>query len=455
MTNDSFFPGLAAAARNVVCWCSFFWLFSMIEDNEVHGLRLLPFLAAGVACYLLCRAFLRVPRSIPALVGLAAGLTAAVSILLLWKCSDLSGFWWSVFSVTAVASVVVCNIMNCTEPPAAAKSISAMELTTSFFVVFLWVQTVSGMDAMYSVPLLGASLLSLVVVLYQRISSVGGGAGHSRMRGLAIVAAALAGIVAVLALFVAFGAAPLGDGVVLMVRCVIYCLKMLLLLITAFFNWLARLLPPPEVGGALEPMTGFQIPEGMEEVEEVNPMVAIVMGAIGICLLLGCLVYLVYRLRKVRVGGGGAVRAAGQVQRRRISLLGWLRQLWAAVSRRVGLIAAILSMRGSPQELYLFLTRAGRRLDLRKQPGETPCAFVRRAARMTAGGGEDPELTAALEALAAALETCLYARRAEVSFPRDRGRRIRRGFRRALRRARRERLKTWLRTRQKRGAQAA
>ena len=163
----------------------------------------------------------------------------------------------------------------------------------------------------------------------------------------------------------------------------------------------------------------------------------------------------IYRLRKVRVGGGGAVRAAGQVQRRRISLVGWLRQLWAAVSRRVGLIAAILSMRGSPQELYLFLTRAGRRLDLRKQPGETPCAFVRRAARMTAGGGEDPELTAALEALAAALETCLYARRAEVSFPRDRGRRIRRGFRRALRRARRERLKTWLRTRQKRGAQAA
>ena len=135
--------------------------------------------------------------------------------------------------------------------------------------------------------------------------------------------------------------------------------------------------------------------------------------------------------------------------------MGWLRQLWAAVSRRVGLIAAILSMRGSPQELYLFLTRAGRRLDLRKQPGETPCAFVRRAARMTAGGGEDPELTAALEALAAALETCLYARRAEVSFPRDRGHRIRRGFRRALRRARRERLKTWLRTRQKRGAQAA
>ena len=117
--------------------------------SHIGCLRLLPFLAAGVACYLLCRAFLRVPRSIPALVGLAAGLTAAVSILLLWKCSDLSGFWWSVFSVTAVASVVVCNIMNCTEPPAAAKSISAMELTTSFFVVFLWVQTVSGMDAVY------------------------------------------------------------------------------------------------------------------------------------------------------------------------------------------------------------------------------------------------------------------------------------------------------------------
>ena len=324
-----------------------------------------------------------------------------------------------------------------------------------FFVVFLWVQTVSGMDAVYSVPLLGASLLSLVVVLYQRISSVGGDTGRSRMRGLVIVAVALAGIVAALTLFVTFGAAPLGDGVVLMVHCVIYCLKVLLLLVTAFFNWLARLLPPPEASGELEPVTGFQMPEGMEEAEEVNPMAAIVMGAIGICLLAGGLIYLIYRLRKVRVGGQSAARAVGQVRRRRISLLGWLYQLCAAIRRRVGLTAAILSMRGSPQELYLFLTRVGRRLDLRKQPGETPCAFIRRAAKVTADSGEDPELTAALEALAEALETCLYAQQADMSFPKVHGRRIRCGFRRVLRRVRRERVKRWPCARWKRGMQAA
>ena len=138
MTNDSFFPGLAAAVRSVICWCSFFWLFSMIENNEVHGIRLLPFLAAGVACYMLCRGFLRVPRSIPALVGFAAAVTVVVSGLLMWKCSDLSGFWWSVFSVTAGLTIpcIYCSVYLSARkaPPLSAGGLLAVRCLAGYFV---------------------------------------------------------------------------------------------------------------------------------------------------------------------------------------------------------------------------------------------------------------------------------------------------------------------------------
>lgn len=448
MHRETVFPGMVSVARTVVCWSSAFWLFTQAEYGQPYGIALAPFLLFGLGSYLLLGWFLRRPRPLPAVTSLGAALAAAGCVGLLWRCSTLPGLTANAFGVLAVVTVVYGGARACMDPPAAARSISAMEGTTCFFVVFLWIQTVTGMDAGYSMPLLAMSLLSLAVVLYQRLFSVGGGSGRSRGRGLLVVGAVLAAIAGVLWLFLTFGAGPLGRGAVTVFYGVLYCLKMLGHLLGRFLQWLAALFPAE--GGPMEvaPLPEMPIAEDLAGDVEVDPRLLLAVGVLALLALAAGVVYLLYRLRRVRLGGVGARPDTGRVRRQRLGLLDWLRRVLAAAGARWRLLAAVVTLRGSPQELYLFLNRAGRRLDCRRQTGETPCAFVRRAARMAEGS---PELTEALETLALALGETLYGGRPTAPLPREAARCIRQSFRRALRRYRRQRLRAWLAAR-RRGA---
>lgn len=446
MSREAFFPGLVSVVRIVILWCSAFWLFTMTEYGEIYGVALGPFLLFGICSFLVLWIFLRQSRSLPALVGLGTGIALAGGGLLLWRYSTLPGFFGLLFGALSIITVVYGGVRACTEPPAAAGSISALEGTTLFALVFLWVQTANGMDPMYSVPLLAAALLSLLVVLYQRLSTVGGASGRGRGRGLLVVGGALVVIAVVLVLFMLYGAAPLGQGAVMLYYGVVYCLKMLLALFNRLLMLLTALFPGETGEMELDPPVAMEIPEEYSDGSELNTGLLIALGIAGLCLLAVCLVYLVYRLRRLKIGGGRTVVVQTRVSRRKVSFLAWLRRIWSAVKERWLLLAAIMTMRGSPQELFLFLTRAGRRLDCGRETGETPCAFVRRMAGVTAGEGAE-ELPAALESLADALGECLYSRKTPEPFPRETARMIRKSFRRALRRARWVHLRDWIRQR--------
>ena len=95
----------------------------------------------------------------------------------------------------------------------------------------------------------------------------------------------------------------------------------------------------------------------------------------------------------------------------------------------------LLAMRGTPQELFYFLTRTGRRLGLRKGAGETPAAFIRRLKALPATQA-DPPLLEALAALEQALYQTLYAPQGAAALAPHHGRCIRRRLNRALWRAR-------------------
>lgn len=453
MSRNAFFPGLVSVVRSVILWCSAFWLFTLTEYQEIYGVALGPFLLFGVCSFLILWFFLQTPRTLPALTGLGAGISLVGGGVLLWRYSTLPGFFGLLFGALSVITVVYMGVRACTEPPAAAGSISALEGTTLFFLVFLWVQTADGMDAGYSVPLLAATLLSLLVVLYQRLSTVGGPAGRGRGRGLLVVGAALALIAAALGLFMTYGAVPLGQGAVMLYYGVVYCLKMLVSLINRLLLFLASLFPGQAEEMDLEPPAAMEMPEEFSGAGELNTGLLIALGIAGLCLLAACLVYLVYRLRRLRVGGGRAIVIQPGISRRKLSLLAWLGRIWAAVKERWLLFVAIVTMRGSPQELFLFLTRAGRRLECGRETGETPCAYVRRMARVTAGETQE-ELPAALEALAAALGRSLYSRAPVQPFPREMARTIRKSVRRALRRARWTKMRSWM-TRRFRPSSAA
>jgi len=443
MGRNVWYPGLVSVVRAIACWCSAFWLFSMVENGVgPRGIALGPYLLFGLLCFLLFGWFMRKPRSLPLLVGVGTAASAVGCVVLLWRFGDLSGFAAYFIGVVSVISVVVLCVHIWLEPPAAAKSISALEGTAMFFIFFLWAQMIFELSFWYSVPLLAATLLSMTVVIYQRISTVSG-TDRSRLRGIAIVLVMLAVIVALLLLFVSFGAQPLGEGVLLLYQSVVYCLKQLMRFIEWVFLWLATLFPAEEGELMAEPPAEIILTETLPEETLLPPWVVVLLGIVGICIVAAVIVFLLYQLRKVRVGGRTMQYTQAVVERKRLPFGRWLRRLLALLRDRAGLLIAQLTMRGSPQELYLYLKRAGRRLDCRQNPGETPCAFVRRAARVTAEDAE-AELPLALEELAAALGMCLYAPKAPPPLPKETVRCIRRSFRRALRKARREQLRRWI-----------
>ena len=196
MTRPPCFPGLMAVSRAVVYCCSAFWLFGFMETGAITGIRFIPFLLFGLICWLLYSLFLRTPRSVPVIVAFGIGLWAAGSAVLLWKCAVLPGIISTLLSLAAVAAVVFRSAQLCMEPLSAAQSISALERCTAFFIVFLWLQGAIGIPSAYSLPLLAASLLSLVTILYLRLAS-GQDSSGQWVRGLIAVTVLLLMVVTV------------------------------------------------------------------------------------------------------------------------------------------------------------------------------------------------------------------------------------------------------------------
>lgn len=430
MERNSFFPGLAAVFRCAACWCSAFWLFTLTSLNGLQGLQPLPFLTGALVCYLVIRRFLGKPRTVQALAALGCGLTVLLSGLLLWRFSQLAGFAGRLFCVIAVGTTVLEAARVCLEPPTAAKCISAMELTTLYFLVFVWAQATAGLDPVYCLPLLTAVVLSLLVLPYQRLAN--SSSVHGRSRGVVLLAAVIIAIFLVLVLFVLFGAAPLGRGVTALAGTLMDWGKVLLSALGRFLTWLLSLLPRSESGELpdMEPLPqAGELTAGAEPSPAVMAALLLLVGALaltGLCFLLRS-------FRHHRVGGQMKTSApAKTVQRRRLSLLAWLRRLLGELARHLRLAAAVLAQRGTPQEVYFFLTRTARRLRCPRQSGETPAAFLRRMKGLVR---EDPALPAALDQLSLALDRQLYSP-APAELSPETVRLIRRGFRRLARRSR-------------------
>ena len=435
MPYTALFPALVAVARAVVYVCSAFWLFGFVETQQIVGFRLIPFLIAGLLCCLILYGFLRRPRPLPAVVGLGVLLTAAVCAVLIRHFSVFTGPLSLFLGIAFTAAVVARAVQVCMVPITAAQSISALERCTGFFLVFLWFQGSAGIPSGYSVPLMVMSLLSLVAVLYQRLAAGSEGDASRRwLRGLIIVAAVLLLVVAALFLFFTYGAGPMTQAILSLYSGMRYLLSLIWRGFCAFLTWLSTFVSDPEPQPLPEGLPAFH-PEELPETALPDQRVYVIAAAAGIFLLLALAIVVLFRLRHLRIRGYAQTTKKSRTVRRRIPLLRWLQRLWTRITDRLRLRMAILAMRGTPQELYHFLTRAGRRLGLRKTAGETPGAFIRRLKALPSTQA-DPLLLEALSALEHTLYQTLYAPQGKTVLSPQYGRCIRRRLRRALWRAR-------------------
>lgn len=431
MTNNGLLHGISATVRSVLCWCGGFWLLRS-DSGMVEGIVLLPFLLGSLGVYAAMYLYLRRERSMLSLVLFAAVLGAALAVgLTLWGSTFSGNIKWLLVPLAA-GTTTYLSARACVEGTTPARSITGMELTTLFFLVCLWIQSTVGLGTAYSLPVLGAVLVSLVEVCYLRLS----GSSRSGKRGLIVVAAVLAGIFALLGLFLAFGADTLAQTLVLLTNAVMSGVKWLANGLYRLLLWLFSRLPDVEVEASVSyvPPEQIRVPE-MENSYTASAAVLIVaVAAFG----LYALVLLLRHLGTLRIGGRKVQRSGG-VERHRLSLGKWLLTFWNTFKERIAL--EWILRKNTPQGLYLFLLRSGRSLHVKKGRGESPAAFVRRMAALTA---EEEILCTALTELAPALERALYADGDAMSYPAEQGELIRRSFRRTLRKARLAAVRTYL-----------
>ena len=427
METPETFPCLAALFRSAACWCSAFWLFSTANTGAPLGLSFPALLAAAWASYGIFRLFLRRPRTVPAIAGLGAGLTAAEGAVLLGWFSTLSGFFPCLMALAAEGALTARAFFFVRTPIPMEKSISGWDLSLFFAIFFLTFQAGVGLSFVYSLPLLAAAAVGLLAIMAQRFSDLGSASVRGRFRGLPVVAAVTCVIAAAAALFLRFAADPVSRGAaaagragLLVLKAVGHALYRVLLLLASLFPTDSASAPLPETPAI------SQAPQ-MTDVS-LSPTALMILGGIALTAAAVLILFLLLRFRRVTFGGRAAAGPSGAVRRSRVSLSAWLGRLAAALRARLAFWRSAAARRGTPQFLYWRLTRKARRLGLPKRPAETPCAFLRRLGR-TLPADTAPEVLESLELLERALAQALYSPTEPGAFPAARARCLRRELR--------------------------
>lgn len=431
-THDTF-PCLVSIFRSAANWCSAFWLFSITSSGVLRGISFPAMLAAGLLSYLLFRLFLLRPRTVPAIAALGFGLFAGSCAVLGWRFSTLSGFFPRLIAAAAVGTLVWHGLALCREPIPIEKSLSGLDASICFTILYLGFQNSSKIGFSYTAPLLASVVLGLLAVLSQRLSDVGGPSVRGRFRGLPAVAAVMGAVAVLLLVFLQFAAGPVSRGVVTLLRAALKGLKALGHIVYGFLLWLISLFPA--AGNVPPPQEPSQLPQGAQVSQGgIDPKILMLLGGVLLCAVITLAVYFLFRFRKKTFGGSRSAVPHGTVVRGRISLKSWVRRILNGLRSRLCFLEAAVSMRGSPQFLYWQLVRAGSRLGVRKQPAETPSAFLRRLEQVLPPDGA-PEPREALEQLAGYLAAALYAQNGPGTFPNDRARLLRRAVRKLPRRS--------------------
>jgi len=439
MNNDSLFGGITAVTRYTASICSTFWLFSFIKFGHPSGIKLLPFWMMSVSVFLIIKVFLRKPRSQNALIALALLLFAAESAVILLFCFDIPDLTAAIFALISVGLTITLSVLRCIEPISHSKSLNSMELTVIYFIFFLWAQTVEEIEFQYSLPLLFASVLSIADIMRMRISGIDDRLSSNRKRSIAAVIIILAATLIPISLFTLYGAKPLSHGVTMLFYAVFYCIDMMCKAFISFIIWLASLFPPPEGGWIYEKKPyEFDI-DDLPEKAQPDPNALLTMQVVFLIAAILLLLLILYRFRHRKIGGKMFAKAGGAVERKKLSFLSWFKSIFAAAKKKIIVSIRIMLARGSSKELYLFVLKKGRALGLHRLHGETPCAFVIRAAQMTENVSE--EIRGALLLLSQQLSLSLYSNHNTPKFPKEQAQLIRRGFRKALRKARFKSLK--------------
>ncbi len=412
----------AAAQLTLGCMLASFYYLMVLQGDGVGWFFPAVLLPGGPVLYLLDRLFLRKPRSMLALVGLNAGLAAALCAA---SCALDGWFGFSTFIFVAAFVLILCGkgAAFALKPPTIKDLLLLLDGSLVLLVVVAAFLSLTGQPLYYGIPgICGAAAALLNVVVIRGSRPLGtreglflGGAFAAVFGGMTLLTGA---------------AAPLGRGLAAL-------WNGLGELIGAVFNALYRLLlylTPPAPEYTEEAQSAAASLPAAEEAPptEPSPLVnAILLAIVGLAVVAGAL-WLLRGLSRWKLGGRKAAAAAAPARRSRPAFGEALRALLARWRTALRTRRWLRRHRDTPAGVYFLLERRCRRSPWHKRPGETPRQFL---TRLAGYARDDEQLCADLARLIPAADAALYGA-APLSQPAlaDSARRVRRRIGRTVRR---------------------
>ena len=349
--------------------------------------------------YLLNRFFLRRERSLLALLTVnllpLAALTVAYLLLERWQ-----GFAYFVFSLFFLCWLTYCGGYCATDGIPLPWALLNLDASFVLLVAFICYSSAFSLPIRWSIPSLAGLCACVVCAVILRSSRSPG------LKGWLAVGGAFTLLLALLEV-VTGAAAPAGRGLVALWNLIVQGYRAVTRLILRFFLWLLSLLPSGEYGEA-ETLEQWEaaLPELPAEAE-TSPILSAVFFLMAAACVGAGVIWLLLRLRKVRLRStGGKSSAAALPRRERVALLPALLRLVKGWYEAIRLRVFLWRHRNSPRGLYFLLVHRCRRAPWHKQSGETPRQFL---SRLSLAADGDEVLSRALSDLAAETDAAFYS----------------------------------------------
>ena len=408
MNRGSTLSSAAVAVTDAAILNTLFLIFSVVQTDQPIQPGALPWVIIAALLSTANRIFLRRNRTLPSVVVLnAVGFGVLVTALLfgIGRGAGLATvFFTVVFSLVSVAGIS----HRALRPTTLQQLINKLDIFLMCAAFYVLITARGGFPSWYPLFLFCVLALDMGALAFLRAH---GGDGFvrcaSRLEG-GLVFVASYGLVGALMLLSAFlfstGARDVAG---CLAATVVTALRALWQAVLFLFGVLVSLLPAEEFdmsgdwamqGGAME---GPPISEALE----LDPSRLIVLAVIIAALIFAALIWLVFRLRRKRLGYVSEVHRAPSIRASKVR--GALRRSFASFRAAVLLRLKAWYYRNTPPGVLLYAERWGRRHGLARVRGETQRAYLTRLAN--APDISDEALPGMLLQLAGALDERYFA----------------------------------------------
>lgn len=409
--NLPLFPAVAVLLTHTTAACNMHTFFSCTASNDYAYIELWPWVLLTLASFFILHFFLKQERPLGQLAVVIAtcfAVTVAVMSLFFIHVEGVVA-WLTAWAFLAYTMLRACTL-NLGEGDAQTVLLCC-ELPVMGIPLLLWVRTseVCNIPTYYISSAIFVLLLSFIALTSIRMEHANDATHAQKLTAIGTTTLCFGVIGAVCYGFIQFAATYMATAVSATSALLMRICTAIFAALNAFLLWFVSLFPAGEME-ALDAVPAETVAVADTSVsEEMNTTVLIFMAIALALLILGAVIWLIFRFRKVAFrnvqGRANVYRRPRQVVER-VSL--WARFV-AFVQRkyhRLRFWLTVLYKRNTPQGAVILLSHLGKKRGMAQQTGESYRKYLLRlAAQCTA----DDKAQHLLHTLADTLDQTLYA----------------------------------------------